>query len=112
MENETFLNLSERAIVKIREFGQKMPEAAGKYFRVFVQGGGCSGFSYGFVFDEKREDDHEVAAGDQTCLIDPQSALYLKGCTIDFVEALTGAGFAVENPNATGSCGCGHSFSV
>lgn len=106
------LKLTEKAVTKIREFREKMPDAAGKEFRVYVQGGGCSGFSYGFMFDAKRDDDHVIQAGGVTCLCDPQSLMYLNGATVDFLEGLSGAGFTVENPNATGSCGCGHSFSV
>ncbi len=109
---ETLVELSEKATEKIREFKEKMPDAMGKEFRVYVQGGGCSGFSYGFMFDEKRDGDNVVEAAGVTCLVDPQSLMLLKGATVDFVDGLTGAGFTVKNPNATGSCGCGSSFSV
>lgn len=108
----TLVELSETATKKIREFKEKMPDAEGKEFRVYVQGGGCSGFSYGFMFDDKREGDTIVAVGGVTCFVDPQSMMFLKGSTVDFIEGLTGAGFTVKNPNATGSCGCGSSFSV
>ena len=106
------LQLTEKAVAKIKEYQEKMPEAQGKHFRVYIQGGGCSGFSYGFIFDDKKEDDVTLKFGDVTCLVDPQSFMYLNGCTVDFVEKLTGAGFYVENPNATGTCGCGSSFSA
>lgn len=109
---ENLVLLSEKAVEKIREFKEKMPEAKAKEFRVYVQGGGCSGFSYGFMFDDKRDGDNVVQAGGVTCLVDPQSLMFLKGSTVDFIEGLTGAGFTVKNPNATGSCGCGSSFSV
>lgn len=109
---ENLVSLSEKAAEKIREFKEKMPEAKGKEFRVYVQGGGCSGFSYGFMFDDQRDGDNVIQAGGVGCLIDPQSLMFLKGATVDFVEGLTGAGFTVKNPNATGSCGCGSSFSV
>lgn len=109
---EAFVALSEKATQKIREFKEKMPEAQTKDFRVYVQGGGCSGFSYGFMFDEKRDGDNVVEAAGVICLVDPQSMMFLKGSTVDFVDGLTGAGFTVKNPNATGSCGCGSSFSV
>lgn len=113
MEQTSLLNLTERAIAKVRAFGDASQEAAGKCFRVYVQGGGCSGFEYGFTLDEKREDDSVIpAAGGLEVLLDPVSLPYLKGCTIDFVEDFRGSGFVVQNPNATGSCGCGHSFSV
>lgn len=109
---ENLVGLSEKAVEKIREFKEKMPEAKEKEFRVYVQGGGCSGFSYGFMFDNKRDGDNVVQAGGVSCLVDPQSLMFLKGSTVDFIEGLTGAGFTVKNPNATGSCGCGSSFSV
>lgn len=109
---EELMVLTAKAAQKISEYREKMPEAKGKEFRVYVQGGGCSGFSYGFMFDEKREDDNVIQAGGVVCLVDPQSLMFLKGATVDFLEGLAGAGFTVQNPNATGSCGCGHSFSV
>lgn len=110
--SEAILQLTEKAITKVKEFKEKMTDAAGKEFRVYVQGGGCSGFSYGFMFDAKREDDHVIESGGVLCLCDPQSLMYLKGATVDFLEGLTGAGFTIQNPNASGSCGCGSSFSV
>ena len=78
--------------------------------RVFVTGGGCSGFQYGFTFDEKKEGDAVMHTGGIEVVIDPQSAQYLKNCTVDYVEDFRGAGFSVTNPNATGGCGCGKSF--
>ena len=81
--------------------------------RVFVQGGGCSGFQYGFTFDEtQNEDDAVMKKGDVTLLIDSMSYQYLVGATIDFKEDLTGAQFVIDNPNAVTTCGCGSSFSV
>lgn len=81
--------------------------------RVFVAGGGCSGFSYGFTFDEKIEDgDSQVENGGVTLLIDPMSVQYLMGAEIDYKEDLQGAQFVIRNPNATTTCGCGSSFSV
>lgn len=106
------VNLSAKAAEKIREYREKMPDSQGKEFRVYVQGGGCSGFSYGFMFDEKRDGDNIIAAAGVTCLVDPQSLMFLKGATVDFIEGLTGAGFTVTNPNAKGTCGCGSSFNV
>lgn len=106
------VKLTDKAAAKIKEYQEKMPDAKGKLFRVYVQGGGCSGFSYGFVFDEKRDDDYNLSAGDVAFLVDPQSAMYLNECTVDFVESLTNSGFSVENPKASGKCGCGSSFSV
>lgn len=81
--------------------------------RVFVTGGGCSGFQYGFTFDESVNDgDTEVENGGVTLLIDPMSFQYLTGAEIDYTEGLEGAQFVIRNPNATTTCGCGSSFSV
>jgi iron-sulfur cluster insertion protein len=81
--------------------------------RTFVQGGGCSGFSYGFTFDEeKNEDDFEFPVGDFKILVDAMSMQYLQGANIDYKEELMGASFVINNPNATSQCGCGSSFSV
>ena len=81
--------------------------------RVFVSGGGCSGFQYGFTFDEDtQEGDTAVENGGVTLLIDPMSFQYLMGAEIDYKEDLEGAQFVIRNPNATTTCGCGSSFSV
>jgi iron-sulfur cluster insertion protein len=81
--------------------------------RVFVSGGGCSGFQYGFTFDEKIEDgDSRVVNQGVTLVIDPMSVQYLMGAEIDYKEDLQGAQFVIRNPNATTTCGCGSSFSV
>ena len=81
--------------------------------RVFVSGGGCSGFQYGFTFDEKVEDgDSSVINQGVTLLVDPMSVQYLMGAEIDYKEDLQGAQFVIRNPNATTTCGCGQSFSA
>jgi iron-sulfur cluster insertion protein len=81
--------------------------------RVYISGGGCSGFQYGFTFDEAQaEDDTAVEKNGVTLLIDPMSFQYLVGAKIDYLEDLQGARFVIENPNATTTCGCGSSFSV
>ncbi|TMS59426.1 iron-sulfur cluster insertion protein ErpA [Imbroritus primus] len=81
--------------------------------RVFVQGGGCSGFQYGFTFDEDvNEDDTAMEKNGVTLLIDSMSFQYLVGAEIDYKEDISGAQFVIKNPNATTSCGCGSSFSV
>ena len=81
--------------------------------RVFVSGGGCSGFSYGFTFDEvTNEDDTAMEKNGVTLLIDPMSYQYLVGAEIDYQEGLEGAQFVIKNPNAQTTCGCGSSFSV
>jgi iron-sulfur cluster insertion protein len=80
---------------------------------VFVQGGGCSGFQYGFTFDEEQsEDDFDFAAGDVRVLVDSMSMQYLQGANIDYQESLQGASFVINNPQATTTCGCGSSFAV
>jgi iron-sulfur cluster insertion protein len=81
--------------------------------RVFVTGGGCSGFQYGFTFDEvMNEDDTSLVKNGVTLLIDPMSYQYLVGAEIDYQEGLEGAQFVIKNPNATSTCGCGSSFSA
>jgi len=81
--------------------------------RVFVQGGGCSGFQYGFTFDEiMNEDDTSMSKNGVQLLIDPMSYQYLIGAEIDYKEDLEGAQFVIKNPNATTTCGCGSSFSA
>lgn len=81
--------------------------------RVFVSGGGCSGFQYGFTFDEKLEDgDTQVSNEGVVLVVDPMSYQYLAGAEIDYTEGLEGAQFVIRNPNAATSCGCGSSFSV
>ena len=81
--------------------------------RVYIQGGGCSGFQYGFTFDEAVQDgDTEVVTDGVTLLVDPMSLQYLMGAEIDYTEGLQGAQFVIRNPNASTTCGCGSSFSV
>jgi iron-sulfur cluster insertion protein len=81
--------------------------------RVFISGGGCSGFQYGFTFDERREDgDTAVENAGVVLLVDPTSIQYLLGAEIDYQEDLQGARFIIRNPNAATTCGCGSSFSV
>lgn len=84
------------------------------FLRTFVQGGGCSGFSYGFTFDEDiNEDDFEFALDEKfKCVIDSMSMQYMTGATIDYKEELVGSSFTINNPNAQTTCGCGSSFSV
>ena len=81
--------------------------------RVFVSGGGCSGFQYGFTFDEvTNEDDMVMEKNGVTLLIDPMSMQYMTGAEIDYTEGLEGAQFVIKNPNAVSTCGCGSSFST
>jgi len=106
------ITLSDSAKTKILDLlsEENNPNLA---LRTFVQGGGCSGFSYGFTFDEvTNEDDFEVAVGNFKVLIDATSMQYLQGAEIDYKEDLMGASFTIKNPNADTTCGCGSSFSV
>jgi iron-sulfur cluster insertion protein len=81
--------------------------------RTFVQGGGCSGFSYGFTLDEEQnDDDFEIVLDEFKVLIDAMSMQYLQGASIDYKEELMGSQFIIKNPNAQSTCGCGSSFSV
>ncbi len=100
------------AVEKVKGFLTEDPEAAGKVLRIFVEGGGCSGFQYGLSFDEKRDGDEEIAFDGFKVVVDPMSQMYLKGIEVDYVDGMHGAGFKIQNPNASGSCGCGKSFSV
>jgi iron-sulfur cluster insertion protein len=81
--------------------------------RTFVQGGGCSGFSYGFTFDDQiNEDDFEIPLDEFKILVDGMSMQYLQGAEVDYIENLQGSQFSIKNPNATTTCGCGSSFGV
>lgn len=79
--------------------------------RIYVQGGGCSGFSYGMVLDEAAEEDQILDIEGVKVIVDPMSLRYLDGAEVDYKEDLMGGGFAIKNPNAKSTCGCGHSFS-
>jgi iron-sulfur cluster assembly accessory protein len=107
---EPAVSLTASAAEHIKEMLAGQPENAGKLLRVYVEGGGCSGMQYGMVFDEKREDDAVGEFFGVPILVDPFSANYLHGAVIDYVDALTGGGFKISNPNARHSCGCGKSF--
>ena len=109
---EAPLMFTDSAAAKVRELIEEEGNSALK-LRVFVTGGGCSGFQYGFTFDEEVADDDTILekAG-VTLLIDPMSFQYLSGAEIDYSEGLEGAQFVIKNPNATSTCGCGSSFSA
>jgi iron-sulfur cluster insertion protein len=105
------LIFTDAAAVKVGELIQE-EDNPDLMLRVFVSGGGCSGFQYGFTFDEKIEDgDSRVENKGVTLLVDPMSVQYLMGAEIDYKEDLQGAQFVIRNPNATTTCGCGSSFS-
>jgi iron-sulfur cluster insertion protein len=109
---KALLALTDAAVEKVKYFAKTMPDSEGKPLRIFVQGGGCSGFQYGFQFDEKHEDDNVLEMSGISVVVDPQSATYLRDSTVDYVEDFRGAGFSVTNPQSTGGCGCGKSFSA
>jgi iron-sulfur cluster insertion protein len=100
------------AVTKLRELMAEEGNPAIK-LRVFVQGGGCSGFSYGFTFDqEQNEDDFDFNYEEVHVIVDAMSMQYLQGSTIDFREDVMGSSFVINNPAAVSTCGCGSSFSV
>ena len=106
------LNFSDSAANKVKQLIEEEGNPELK-LRVFVTGGGCSGFSYGFTFDEvQNEDDAVMEKNGVKLLIDPMSYQYLVGAEIDYSEGLEGAQFVIKNPNAQSTCGCGSSFSV
>ena len=106
------VTISESAIVKITDLLAEENNPKLK-LRTFVQGGGCSGFQYGFTFDEEQnEDDFVVEKQGVKILIDAMSMQYLSGAIIDYKEDLQGSQFSIQNPNAQSTCGCGSSFSV
>jgi len=106
------LSLTETAADKVREIRGEENIEPHYALRVKVMGGGCSGFQYDLYFDEFSEGDNVFESHDVKLLCDQMSFMYLMGTTIDYVEGLQGAGFKFNNPNTTGSCGCGSSFSV
>ena len=111
-ESASDLIVTEAAAGKLRELLAEEGDPTLK-LRVFVSGGGCSGFKYGFTFDSKLEDgDVSVARDGVTVVVDPMSFQYLTGAEIDFRDDANGAQFIIRNPNATTTCGCGSSFSV
>ena len=106
------LQFSSAAAAKVRELVREEGNDALK-LRVYIQGGGCSGFQYGFEFDEEQgEDDLAVRTDGVTLLVDPLSLQYLMGAEVDYTESLHGAQFVIRNPNAKTTCGCGSSFSA
>ena len=106
------LEFTTAAAAKVRELVAEEGNLELK-LRVYIQGGGCSGFQYGFEFDEQQgEDDLAVNTDGVTLLVDPLSLQYLMGAEVDYTESLHGAQFVIRNPNAKTTCGCGSSFSA
>jgi iron-sulfur cluster assembly accessory protein len=108
--NKPAVSLTERAIAKVKEIrdAQGRPDAA---LRIYVAGGGCSGFKYGMELDAPAETDELMEMDGLQVVVDPMNLPLLTGCSVDYIEdELLGAGFKVENPNAEATCGCGQSF--
>jgi iron-sulfur cluster insertion protein len=106
------INFTDNAVNKVKDLiaEEGTPDLK---LRVFVSGGGCSGFQYGFTFEEAvNEDDTQVVKDSVTLLIDPMSLQYLTGAEIDYQDNVKGSQFVIKNPNATTTCGCGSSFSA
>lgn len=105
------MSVTETAAAKIKQLMAEEDDV--NVLRVAIQGGGCSGFQYGLGFDRgSQEGDVEFEIAGVPVVVDPYSAPYLQGAEIDYVDSIQAAGFAINNPNATSSCGCGHSFQV
>ncbi len=108
------ITVTPTAASKIQELLNEENKTAAA-LRVFVQGGGCSGFQYGLMIDESEgqvDTDSQFESNGVRLIVDPISARYLKGAEVDFVDNLTGGGFTIKNPNAKSTCGCGSSFTV
>jgi iron-sulfur cluster assembly protein len=112
-EETTVVTLTEGAAVKIANLMAQEPAGEAEVLRVAIQGGGCSGFEYALGFDRGAQaGDHELEFHGVRVVVDPFSAPYLQGSTIDFLEGLQESGFKIENPNVVSACGCGSSFQV
>jgi len=112
MENtttEAVISLTPAAVSKIQSFFTEEPAAKGKALRLAVERGGCSGYSYAFSFDEKKEGDTEVRCEGFAVLVDAESGKFLRGTIVDYHEDVAGSGFKLQNPNVKKSCGCGNS---
>jgi len=107
------ISLTEQALEKVKGILEQekasLPDGG---LRIYVQGGGCSGFSYGMVLDEVTEGDQIYETNGIKVIVDPMSLRYLEGAEVDYKEDLMGGGFAIKNPNASSTCGCGHSFNT
>jgi iron-sulfur cluster assembly accessory protein len=111
VETTPLISVTEAAAVKIKQLMAEDDDVS--VLRVAIQGGGCSGFQYGLGFDRGAvEGDLEFEQHGVTVVVDPFSAPYLQGARVDYVDSIQQSGFAIDNPNAVASCGCGHSFQV
>ena len=110
---ETLIDLTPLAAEKVKELMAAEPDAESLVLRVAIQGGGCSGFQYGLGFDTAPAEGDEILDLEGVrVVVDPFSAPYLQGATIDFLNGLQESGFKIDNPNVSSACGCGHSFQV
>lgn len=111
-KENTIITITESARAQIIKIIKEQDEP-NLMLRVFVEGGGCSGFNYGFTLDtEKSLDDWDFEFDEYKMLVDPASMQYLQGATIDYVESIAGSNFSIQNPNAKATCGCGSSFTI
>ena len=111
-QTQKTVTVTSKAAEKIKEFMKEDDDKA-EYLRVYVQGGGCSGLSYGMGFEKaKEEDDLVIEENGVKILIDSYSLDHLKGANVDYIESLMGSGFKINNPNVTKSCSCGSSFTT
>jgi iron-sulfur cluster assembly protein len=110
---ETLITITPVAAAKIKQLLAEEADSESLVLRVAIQGGGCSGFQYGLGFDSGSvEGDVELEVEGVRVVVDPFSAPYLRGSTVDFLNTISESGFKIDNPNAVASCGCGHSFTV
>ena len=106
------LLMTDKAVDKVKELLAEESKT-GYGLRVAVHGGGCSGFQYGLTFENaQRENDHVLEMNGLKVFVDAMSGMYLEGVSIDYIDSLEGSGFKIENPNASGTCGCGSSFTA
>ena len=106
------VSLTPNAVAKIKSLTQNDPAAKGKALRVYLEAGGCSGYQYGFSYDDKKDGDQVISSEGISVVIDAKSADLLKGSVIDYKEDFGGEGFAIQNPNVKKSCGCGNSVEI
>lgn len=111
-QSDPVVSLTQNAVSKIKSLTANDPQAAGKSLRIFLEAGGCSGYQYGFMYDDKKEGDQVISSDGIAVVIDPQSAQLLKGSVIDYKEDFGSEGFAIQNPNVKKSCGCGNSVEI
>ncbi|MBA4452888.1 MAG: iron-sulfur cluster insertion protein ErpA [Nitrosopumilaceae archaeon] len=111
-QTQKLITVTPKAAEKIVEFMKEEADSP-EYLRVYVQGGGCSGLSYGMGFEKApEEDDLVLEESGVKLIVDSYSVDHLKGANVDYIESLMGSGFKINNPNVTKSCSCGHSFST